>query len=406
MINPRESINFFIGSGASSAFGFPSMTKITQEFRKKLHSKAYPESAFSQERNSLNNSLYFDQNKKIINIYDRIYNTLDEYYLGKVDVEAIMSVVIGLKENTNFAENTGDFGLYQIYRKSTSPNFVFNLDEDSIEDLNLLEQRYKEFIRSSMSFDQHKVDLIEKIYDNFFGVLHSLITKNELDEDTIPYSKINSSLHNNFNIFTTNYDTAIEKYFKDIVEYKEFDTGAIGFDSEIKMDEFIKRYWCRNNETRMKIIKLHGSVNWIKDEKNRLIQKSLEDNYDRVRSMNSSNSIKDEVIIYPLSQKKLYLTPFIQLYYYLEKELSNDKIWIVIGYSFRDPVIRHLFENSINNMKCILLVDPRSETIKKLFSEDAQKKIFTLRAEFGNKENYDETNKEIVIQLKEIFQDI
>ena len=53
----------------------------------------------------------------------------------------------------------------------------------------------------------------------------------------------------------------------------------------------------------MKLLKLHDSINWIIDNKNRITQRGLNDNVDKVLEENAPGSIKDEVIIYPLSKK-------------------------------------------------------------------------------------------------------
>lgn len=57
----------------------------------------------------------------------------------------------------------------------------------------------------------------------------------------------------------------------------------------------------------------------------------------------------DEVVIYPLRQKQLYVDPYIQMFYLLNKELQYNKVWIVVGYSFRDPVIENIFGDNFKD---------------------------------------------------------
>ena len=68
---------------------------------------------------------------------------------------------------------------------------------------------------------------------------------------------------------------------------------------------FIRRYYCDSGKTRMSLLRLHDSINWIIGNKNRITQRGLSDNVDKVLEENAPGSIKDEVIIYPLSKKTL-----------------------------------------------------------------------------------------------------
>jgi hypothetical protein len=151
----------------------------------------------------------------------------------------------------------------------------------------------------------------------------------------------------------------------------------------------------------MRIIKLHGSINWIKDKDGHLIQKGFSESYQSMERSNESGYIRDEIMIYPLSQKQLYLSPFIQFFNYLEKELRSNKIWIVIGYSFRDIFIRNMFEKSIDTVKKIILVTPHSGEVKRLFNIQTQDKIIEITKRFGNKEDYEKVNEGITQKLKE-----
>ena len=425
-VTTSNKINFFIGSGASSAFGYPSMTQITKDFRVSIDSGASPEPGFvsvakmledsekavgkvapsMMQTNNYQGLPNSDQNTRLSRKYNEIYNTMNSVWPNKVDIESIMSVVVGLKEQENIYENIGDFGLYKLQRNRNLQNnsSVFgNGSVEDIEDLKLLEERYKSFIREKMLLDPTRIGLINKIYDNFFGALCSAIEQNGVGENIKPYSETKSTMHHKFNIFTTNYDTAIEKYFKDKLKY-DVDTGAIGTDSVIDMERFFQTVFCKPYDKHLNLIKLHGSINWVRDSNNILIQKGYNANIENIRQENELDTIKDEVIIYPLSQKHLYLTPFIQLFNYFEKELRSldNKVWIVIGYSFRDIIVKQMFENSIDTIKGIILVDPNSEKIKSSFDERTRDKITEIKSEFGSTLNYEKVNREIANKLKEI----
>jgi hypothetical protein len=40
----------------------------------------------------------------------------------------------------------------------------------------------------------------------------------------------------------------------------------------------------------------------------------------------------------------------------LNKELQYNKVWIVVGYSFRDPVIQNIFSNNFKDGKKMILI--------------------------------------------------
>ena len=377
--------NFLIGAGASTAFGFPSMKELTRKFAQYL---------LREDKTKLNE------------LYNGIVNIMNLVFENNADVESIMSVIVGLKEDTRFKENIGDFGLYVLHSKLQAHDIFSNLDFNK-SDLDQLEKEYKQFIRSEMELSTPRLDNAYLIYDNLFGNLFRYYSFQDPPKKAEPYSRVNAEYRNNvhrhFNIFTTNYDTVIEKYFHDKLKDPWFYTGAKkenGKDDYLDMDEFVRKCFSTDEQFTMRIIKLHGSINWIKDKDGHLIQKGLSESHRSIENSNESDYIKEEIMIYPLSQKQLYLSPFIQFFNYLEKELRNNKIWIVIGYSFRDIFIRNMFEKSIDTVKKIIVVSPHSDEVKGLFNSRAQEKIIEIKKRFGTDEECDDVNEDIEQELK------
>lgn len=293
--------NFLIGAGASTAFGFPSMKQLTTEFAQYL---------VQEDKTKLNE------------LYNGIVNIMNLAFENNPDVESIMSVIVGLKENTKFKENIGDFGLYVLYSKLQANDMFSNLKQVDKDDLEQLEMEYKQFIRSKMELDTPIINKIFSIYDNLFGNLYLYYNNEDPFKKAEPYSKVDHSfrnMHNHFNIFTTNYDTAVEKYFYTKLKDLTYYTGAIKDlynEDKLDMDEFVRRCFSTQKQSIMRIIKLHGSINWIKDKDGSLIQKDLHNTYETIEKSNESDYIKEEIMIYPLSQKQLYLSPFIQFFNY------------------------------------------------------------------------------------------
>ncbi len=128
-------------------------------------------------------------------------------------------------------------------------------------------------------------------------------------------------------IFTTNYDTLIEDSFSLInVEVNDgFIGAAIG---SWRPDVSYKK------STGVNVVKLHGSVDWITDERHGLLRTRYGINY------NLSNS---EVLIYPQATKYIETQkdPFAALFSEFRNKIniSEDNVLIVCGYSFGDAHI-------------------------------------------------------------------
>ncbi len=163
-------------------------------------------------------------------------------------------------------------------------------------------------------------------------------------------------------------------------------------------DEFVIN--CLRANGAMKLVKLHGSVNWIKDREGKIQQHAYGSSLDSVSSRSGTGDVAGEIMIYPLSQKQLYFTPYIQLFRILEAELEKRDLWIVIGYSFRDIIIRNMFEKSLQRRRTqkIFLVHPHPEDVAE-FPEGVRSQIVILKYYFGRDNDYQEVNKNIVQSL-------
>ena len=94
-----DKIGFFFGAGASIEFGIPSVKQITTNFANEIINKE----SDSKERQ----------------IFDLIYNSLKKVYgEDKVDLEAIISVIAGLREKEQLKENIGELALFILERKA------------------------------------------------------------------------------------------------------------------------------------------------------------------------------------------------------------------------------------------------------------------------------------------------
>jgi hypothetical protein len=109
----------------------------------------------------------------------------------------------------------------------------------------------------------------------------------------------------------------------------------------------------------------------------------------------------DEVVIYPLRQKQLYVDPYVQMFFCLNKELQYNRVWIIVGYSFRDPVIQNIFNINFKDGKKMILIHPHPDAIKQRFP-DHQDDIIVIEKYFGKDDDQEVINKNIKEELKKL----
>ena len=133
-------------------------------------------------------------------------------------------------------------------------------------------------------------------------------------------------------IFTLNYDLCIEKACiesgveRGFGDEKQWDWRI--FDNEEQINKNIFLY------------KLHGSVDWTRDEKGHLIYRD-------------SNISPDNIeIIFGTTYKLQYIDPFLFFAYEFRKRtLTDAKIIVCIGYGFGDDHINGIISQALNNNK-------------------------------------------------------
>jgi NAD-dependent SIR2 family protein deacetylase len=207
-----------------------------------------------------------------------------------------MSIIVSLKDKEHIKENLDDFALFILNKNSID---IQDSIKYNTEDLNELEDLYKEFIRSKIKPNPKEIELAFKIYDKFFIMLYNHFypsIQEQPEKQTQFYKELEKGsrcMHYDFNIFTTNYDTLIEKYFIDNLKDEVY-TGSEGPKKYFNMGDFNSRY-SQSNSTQVKLIKLHGSKNWLKDNEGNLIEKGLDEDIISVSSGRISGAITGEL---------------------------------------------------------------------------------------------------------------
>jgi hypothetical protein len=163
-------------------------------------------------------------------------------------------------------------------------------------------------------------------------------------------------------VFTTNYDTAIEDFVDNaIAKFRIVD----GFEGGLR------RYWAPDSayhayraegpgRRTIVLFKLHGSSTWYRHKHTGRIT--------NVGSM--SLRLRDDpqyenVLVWPARTKQIQEGPHQLTYQYLKECLSRAHLCMVIGFSFRDEVIRRYFEEALisNRDLTLVVVDPEADNI-------------------------------------------
>ena len=117
----------------------------------------------------------FDFQNKLFDDLGHIYYT-GIYGKNKVDLEAIMSVIIGLKEERRIRDNIGELGLFGLAKKGGISSSDFSYDNNA---LNRLEVEYKSHVRANVVIKKtRRIDFSREVYTDFFKQICNVTTCN------------------------------------------------------------------------------------------------------------------------------------------------------------------------------------------------------------------------------------
>lgn len=374
----------FLGSGASEPFGIPTMSNLMDKFEmevlesrpedeKLLYNKikkcVSPELEINMEDilttlNSLSKiaeyqrtSLYFDS------ILKRIRNELGDFeseFRSTVgSIQAPFGIFRRLFRRENALKTLND-ELKNVSKRREEVEKGCSLIDPHISEN--LRAELIEFIRKSCFAGE--IRAIRDVYDSFFGIL---------DIDKI--SKID--------IFTTNYDCCIENYFGSREER---------FCDGFRYDKFKREeYWDPGEYDKcgekFRLFKLHGSVDYYISEMNEIVKTTSAEKLGRHRN----------VMVYPIRDVRVDTEPLFELFGRLRKCLLDEKICIVIGYSFSDNLIRErLFDAVKRNSKIkIILINPIAVTLTQDVLQPINNNITPINGKFGKERVFNELDNEI-----------
>lgn len=322
-------------------------------------------------------------------LYDDICVNLGKEAPGKVDIEAIFTIVEGLKKADQ--ESLGKFSLY-------ASQAIFGRSLQEIKgryNANVLAglmQRLHEFIQRECSLKSSARPKMRDVLSDFFNQIGFA--------GKIPDSFHGTAANNNWTLFTTNYDRCLEAFWREDVGVN-LNTGFVpnGPRNEQQPDSYIIP------AGGIQLIKLHGSTTWLRRRETGKIE---EKDYNLLQAFELGMGLQyqEEVMIYPLARKQIYLEPYVQMFFRLGKELRKQSKWVVVGYSFGDPVIRDLFVENGDPSKKLVLIHPRAEEIVKAELSECDATMRPLPEKFGENNtlngkewDFKEVNRHIVEAL-------
>jgi hypothetical protein len=149
------------------------------------------------------------------------------------------------------------------------------------------------------------------LYGPFFKGLHAILTSS-----FVP-------------LFTLNYDEAVESPADELRDYTLVDGFRTGYRTIWSRDVFDTFAEGGRTGTCVVLFKLHGSVSWTRPDGS--------DRIERTVSVPRRRAGREHVVLYPTRlRKRIDREPFATAYQYFEEALSNARVGVFIGTSFRD----------------------------------------------------------------------
>jgi hypothetical protein len=342
----------FLGAGASKAVGIGDLRELTEYVNRKLIQEGY--------ENILRNieDVLTKANKR-----NRFFKP------GELDMEVTFTVLNALHDPINALRDMGPFAIY-VNELRKQKGFVYH------ELLNKPENIMK--LRRSVGV----------LITNLCNIKDISKAKNyyaELFEFEKSIHKPDRRLFSN--VVTTNYDLILERCATALSSValprsRGFQTDSITRENYLATDRIME-----NNPdiNQVEYLKLHGSIDWwIRDSDKIVVERE------------SPTSLRDEtyseqLMIYPIYEKYISQNPFFSLYYYFRRILYYHDVYVVIGYSFRDPSINNAFKDALRSKpkSRIVIVNPNPDNIlQRIRPNFPRNKIDIVPIHFGSKRLY------------------
>jgi len=375
----------FLGAGASKPFGILTMREMSEKFEDEVY--------YEELDNNGDEKLYINVRETLnSNNLEVILSILENLTDSRNPIARYIVPSLELSKDENAINEGENKGVTDIYELAVSSVLSKRLKSKIIE-----------FVKKNCALKEEEEILqdIIRVYDRLFEIL-----------------RYNSS--SIFDIFTTNYDLIIKKYYDLLTgEYyfnKQYNyvenlrrisytdgffsiaftaSGSRGFyDDDYAWNpkgyDEINKYANNNDIRTIRLFKLHGSIDqYIEGDK--IVKMDI-----LYSTPTTSGEERLESMIYPVREKEVYKDPFFELFTRLKTSLLSEKICIVIGYSFGDEHIRNIFFDAVkrNPEIKILLGDKKpNEVMKKL--KPIKDNLIQIEGEFGEETFFERLKGEL-----------
>ena len=189
--------------------------------------------------------------------------------------------------------------------------------------------------------------------------------------------------HSRICVFTTNNDLFNERALDSLnIHYINGFTGGLNrffnpalfnYSMSKRMDTSIDKF--EPIENLIYLYKIHGSINWIEDEK------MNSNTYFKIRELVDPNIEANNVLIYPtpLKQNKSLGSPYVDLFReFQHKMLEPNTVLFVLGYSFNDEHVNDIIYRALATNSTMNLIIFGNLKADKTITKISDNRIFRL----------------------------
>jgi len=310
----------FLGAGASRAFGFPT----TKEF--------------------------LDHLEKSASLEQRAFLTQFTSIPGITDIEHVLEIL------DQIASGDDPLVKYLAFHKpKMGPSYAPVEYSKFLENASSLREHIRVELFREYEFVDERRPEIQKRLETILGRVRSENTKV-------------------IDIFTTNYDSVIEKGLAQSQSYELVDGFREVPGEPAEWDPAIFDKTSSSKKIRVNLFKLHGSLSWRTGKKTgKTLRVDTEE-----KSIVGSKRFGENLLLYPASKVAPIKEPFGTLYSYFTRKLLSARMCIVIGFSFRDPYLNTVFVDFLRHDRSnqLLVISPGAEeSVQNLFGKPTPAEI-------------------------------
>ena len=319
-------IALFLGAGASACAGMPTTKELMKTMLEKHRDCIFGPLLDQYQDNDIEN-LYEDIEYFVKSEPNKIFERLP--------IICIKSRIADfIKENHSMKR-----------RDVTEKNRKCGCSEHDIIDINL---RYDQFFNNIFKpLDELKISIRNHIFDK---INTSLKFKLKYEQ---PFKELLECVKNKekpIPIITTNYDMLVEEYcsnndIKVVDGFTRKSNSLHGIWSGLYYDDGFH----------INLIKLHGSLNWHKNEDGHII----------CENTIASHDSEQDIMIFPTPDKEeeMSQSPFKELFGRFKRVLEDTNLLVVIGVSFRDKEISKMIKDKADNGMHVICVSKNLDSL-------------------------------------------